>query len=77
MFITQSVNEADPDHVQGEEGVVHVFASHVVHEQVVDHRSQGGAQTGQVVDHADPDAVHLHPGDAKRHQHQEKKQGDA
>lgn len=44
---------------------------------MVEHWSYGWAQAGQVVDHTDPDTVHLHPGDTKRHQDQEKKQGNA
>lgn len=54
-----------------------MFASHMVHEHMVDHRAYGGAEAGQVVDHTDPEAVHFHPGDTKRQQHQEKEKGDA
>lgn len=68
---TQSVNEADAKHVQGEEGVVHMFTSHVVHEHMVDHRAHSGTEAGQIVDHADPCVVHLHPGNAEGQQHQE------
>lgn len=73
---TQGVNEADPEHVEGQQGVVHMLSSHVVHEHMVHHRAHGGAEAGQVVDHTQPDAVHLHPGDAERQQHQEKEKRD-
>lgn len=74
---TQCVHQADPEHVQGEQGVVHMFSSYMVHENMVDHRANGGAEAGQVVDHTDPDTVHLHPGDTKRQQHQEEEKRDA
>lgn len=54
-----------------------MFSPHVVHEHMVDHWAHGGAEAGQVVDHTDPYAVHLHPGDTKRQQHQEKEKRDA
>lgn len=63
---TQGIHQTDPEHVQGEQGVVHVFPSHMVHEHMVDHWPYGGAEAGQVVDHTDPHALHLHPGYAER-----------
>lgn len=44
---------------------------------MVEHRANGGAEAGQVVNHTYPSAVHLHPGDAKRQQHQEKEERNA
>lgn len=43
-----------------------MFPSHMVHEDVVDNWAHGGAEAGQVVDHTDPDALHLPPRDTKR-----------
>lgn len=74
---TQGVDEADPKHVEGEQRVVDVLSPDVIHEDVIDHRAHGGAEAGQVVDHADPGALHLHPWDTERQQHQEKKERDA
>jgi len=54
-----------------------MFSSYVVHEQMVDHRADGGAEAGQVVDDTNPGAVHLHPGDTKRQHHQKKEERNA
>lgn len=52
-------------------------SSSVVHKQVVEDRADGGTEAGQVVDYTDPSAVHLHPGDTVRQQHQEQEERDA
>ncbi len=54
-----------------------MLSPHMVHEDVVDHWTHCGGKAGQVVNHTDPDAVHLHPGDTKRQEHQEKEKRDA
>lgn len=54
-----------------------MFSPHMVHEHMVEHGAHRGAEAGQVVDHADPHAVHLQPGDTERQQHQEEEKGDA
>lgn len=74
---TKSVNQADPEHVQREQSVVHMLSSHMVHEHMIDHGAYGGGEAGQVMDHTDPGAVHFFPGDTERQQHQEKEKRDA
>lgn len=74
--LTQSVDHADPAHVQLQEGVVHGLPPLVVHEEVVHHGAQLGGQAGQEVDHAQPRDADLGPGNVERQQHQEAKQRD-
>lgn len=74
---TQGVDQADPEHVEREQGVVDVLPSHVVHEDVVEDGAHGRREAGQVVGNADPAALHLRPGNAERQQHQEKEERDA
>lgn len=54
-----------------------MFSAHMVHEQVVEHRADGGTQAGQVVDDANPGAVHLLPWNTERQQHQEEEEGNS
>ena len=71
---TKGVDQANPKHIQREQGVINMFSAHVVHEDMVEDWTHSGGKASQVVYHTYPEALHLCPGNAERQQHQEKEE---
>lgn len=74
--LTKSVDKADTKHVEAQKRVINRCSTFMVHEEMVEDRTNGGRQTSQIMHNTNPPLIHFRPRDTHRQKQQKTDEGD-